>query len=215
MRHRRQTWVWAVLFSIGGIGTANAQGRFDCRAQPTPRIGVSAGNSSGHLGPTVELVREEPHSSVTVGDGAQLAGRAELGVAGPLWFRLEAARARWDVRRTFSDPAGGLDFTRKSIGSMTERHLAALMGVNFSHNGQCIYVSAGGGLYSVAFRDASARAPGWALGAGWEYATGARGAIQLDATFHVINSRGSDWRTLTTSGEIGSLSLLVGWAYRY
>jgi hypothetical protein len=150
---------------------------------------------------------------VSVEDGRQLAARANLPVAGPLRLRLEAARSRWDVRRTAYDPAAGYAATSdRSIGSMSERHLVALIGMN-SRVGPCSYVAAGGGFYSIGFREMSFRSPGIALAAGMEIPTGARGAIQLDATLHVINS--GNWRAITTNSQVLAINLLIGWAYRF
>jgi hypothetical protein len=212
--YRRQTLVWLALFSIGCVGAANAQGRFNCRSPLAPSIGMSAGRSSPYLEPASAMVPREPNSYVSVSSGAQLAGHADVPMPGPLRLRLEAARSRWDVRRTVYDPAAGYAITSdRSIGSMSERHLVALIGMNTTWLGPCAYVAAGGGFYSIGFRDTTLRSPGVALATGLEIPTGAGGAVQLGAALHVINS--GNWRPITTNSQVLSFDFLAGWAYRF
>jgi hypothetical protein len=190
------------------VDTANAQGL--CRSQPAPSIGVAAGVSAAYLEPASTIARAEPHSSVSVGGGAHLVGRAELPLTGPLRLRLEAARSHWDVSRTVYDPAAGYAvIDERSIGSMSARHLVALIGIPAR---RCTYVAAGGGVYSIGFRDASFRSPGFAVATGAELATGARGAIQIDGAVHLIGSRNGQ---AITSSDVFNVNIRVGWAYRF
>lgn len=212
---RRQTWVWLVLFAIGAVDAAHAQGRADCRAPLAPSISVLAGRSAPHLEPAFEIVREEPGSSVNVRSGPQLTGRTDLPVAGDLRFRLEGGRSQWDVRRTAYDAAAGDTVaSHRSIGVMSERHLVALIGINTRGLAPCGYFLAGGGLYSLGFRGTSFRGVGPAFATGMEFPAGARGAIQVDATIHLI-PRGREARTISSSSPIPTFSFLVGWAHRF
>jgi hypothetical protein len=77
---------------------------------------------------------------------------------------------------------------------------------------RCTYVAAGGGWYSIGFRHASFRSPGFALATGAELATGARGAIQIDGAVHLIGSRNGQ---AITSSDVFNVNIRVGWAYRF
>ena len=211
MKHgtRTQRFVWFVLLTIGCVGAASAQGRSGCQSSPAPSFGLSAGRSSTYIEPVSESFGVEP-GSVNVRGGPQLAGRAELPVAGRLRLRLEAARSKWDVRRTVYDAAAKAVTSDRSIGSMSQRHLVAMLGVNVQ---PCAYVAVGGGVYAIGFRDQFFRSLGPAVAAGMEFPTGARGAIQLDAAVHMIG--GSNGKTIATNSTLPTIGLNVGWAYRF
>lgn len=212
---RRQTWVWLVLFAIGAVDAANAQGRAGCRAPLAPSISVLAGRSEPHLEEAIEISREEPGSSVSVRSGPQLTGRTDLPIAGDLRFRLEAGRSQWDFRRKASDAAAGDTVASdRPIGVMSERHLVAMIGMNTRGFAPCGYLLAGGGLYSLGFRGTSFRGVGPSLATGMEFPVGARGAIQVDATLHLI-PRSREARTIISSAPIPTFSFLVGWAHRF
>jgi len=209
-----RTLSWLALFSIGVIGTADAQGRADCQSPQPPSIGLAFGRSLPGFALPAETVGAGPITTLTVRGATQVAGRADLPVVGPLRVRLEGAMAHWDVRQTLYDPNAGYQvIDEASIGAMSTRHLVALVGIRTGRPGACAHVSAGGGLYSIGFRDASLRRPGFALAAGIEVPTGRHGAIQADATLHVI--RIGDGYPITSFSDAPTLSLLVGWAYRF
>jgi hypothetical protein len=128
--------------------------------------------------------------------------------------RVEGAAARWDVRRTVYDPDAGFQVTDdRSIGTMSARHLVALLGVRAGREPVCAHVSVGGGLYSMAFGGATLRRAGVAIAAGVEVPTGERGFVQADATVHIITMR--DGTPITSMSAVPALSLLIGWAYRF
>jgi len=204
-----RTLSWLALFSIGVIGSADAQGRADCQSQP-PSVGVAVGRSL----PGFELPDDALYGSLSVRGATQVAGRFDFPVTGPLRVRLEGAMAHWDVERTLYDANAGYQVTdESSIGSMASRHLVALVGIRTGRPGACAHVSAGGGLYSIGFGTASLRRAGLALAAGIEVPIGRRGAIQADATLHVI--RIGEGYPITSFSDAPTLSLLVGWAYRF
>jgi hypothetical protein len=206
------TFLTAVL-STGAAGAAFAQGRSDCRSPQPPTVGVAVGVSSPYVELASGVVDAEPSSSLSVRRGVELTGRADLSVTGPVRVRLEAATARWDVRQTLHDADAGYRVTtEQSIDHMTARHLLALVGVRTGRAPACAHVSAGGGLYSIGFRGALVRRPGFAIAAGVEIPTGSRGTVQLDATLHLIGSRDAPPIASTT---VPALSLLAGWAYRF
>ena len=212
-RYRRRIYVGFALLLIGGVTTASAQG-FDCWSRKPPAIALSGGISSAYLEPAVALDREEPNSSVTVGSGPHVAARAEMPVAGPIRFHLEAARSQWDVRRKVYDPAAGHALTSDgSIGSISDRSLMGMIGIRFPWKGICTNVAVGGGLHSTSFRDSTYYSPSYGFQAGLEFPAGARGVLQLGIDLHVINSR--NWKTIATSSEVLTMKAGIGWAYRF
>jgi hypothetical protein len=96
---------------------------------------------------------------------------------------------------------------------MSARHLVALVGVRTGRPPACAHVSVGGGFYAIGFRNASLRRAGFAIAAGIEVPTGPHGAIQADATLHLI--RIGDGSPITSFSDVPTLSLLIGWAYRF
>lgn len=208
----RWTFSWLAVLSIGVTGTANAQGRSDCRSAPPPRIGVAVGWSSPYLEPHADLLQGET-GSVSVGGGVQLAGRVELPLAGLLRVRLEGASARWNVRRRLYAPETYTVIDDRSVGSLSARHLVALVGIRTGRAPVCAQLSAGGGLHMVGFEDTTLHRVGLALAAGLEAPTGGRGVLQADATIHLI--RIGDGAPITNASDALTLSLLVGWTYRF
>ena len=201
------------LCLLAVAGTASAQGRSGCRSPQPPSVGVGFGASLPYLELASNVGDVEAASSVSVRGGVQFSGRADLSVTGPLRVRLEGAAARWDVRQTLYDSDGGYDvISERSIDHMTARHLVALVGVRVGRAPTCAHVSAGGGLYSIGLRGASVRRGGVAIAAGMEIPTGSRGAVQIDATLHLIGTRDAPPLASTT---VPALSLLAGWAYRF
>lgn len=159
---------------IAPAGSASAPGRSDCRSPQPPSIGAAFGHSLPSVELSSSVAPAEPNSSVSARSGAQVAGRADLPVIGPLRVRLEGATARWEVRRIRYDPNGGFRvIDEELIGQITTRHLVALVGP---------------GLYSIGYQGTSGRRAGFAIAAGMEIPTGSRGAVQLDVTVHLIGT---------------------------
>ncbi|MGE3889930.1 MAG: hypothetical protein AB7H81_26210 [Vicinamibacterales bacterium] len=198
------------MFAFAGL--AEAQGRAGCASPQPPSIGIAFGRSSPHLELARGAVELHGHGTVAVRGGAQLAGRADLSLSGPLRLRIETARARWDIRqRTYSPD----DFTvtaDESVDHMSARHLVALAGLRLGRPPACAHVSAGGGVHALGFRGESVWRPGASLAAGIELPTGGHGVIQVDAMLHLIGTR--DAHPIASSA-VPSLNLLVGWAYRF
>jgi hypothetical protein len=212
----RQILSWLAVSSIGVIGTADAQGRADCQSPQPPSIGVAVGRSSPYIELNSDAVGAEPVGSVHVRGATQVAGRADLPVTGPLRVRLEGANAHWDVRRTLYDANAGYQVTdESSIGSMSARHVVALVGIRTGRPPVCAHVSAGPGYYSIGFRNASLRRTGFALAAGMELPTGRHGAIQADVTLHLIRIGDEYGNPITNFSAVLTQSLLIGWAYRF
>lgn len=210
---RAGTTLFLALMLSGAASTANAQARVDCLSPQPASIGFAWGRSSPYVELASGTVEVEPASSVSVWSGAQLAGRVDVPVTGPLRVRLEGATARWDLRRIRYDADAGFRvISETSIDNMTARHLVALIGLRTGRAPVCAHVSAGGGLYSIGFRGTSVRRAGVALAAGIEIPTGSRGVVQLDATLHLIGTRDAPQVASTT---VPALSLLAGWAYRF
>lgn len=201
-----------LVSSIGVPGVAAAQWRGDCRAPQPPSLGISIGRSSPYAELAHGIEGAEPIGPVSVRGGMQLAARGDLPLLGPLRARLEAARSWWDIRQARD---AGSEFPRAngaSIAPISTRHLVALAGVRTGRAPVCAHVSAGGGMHAIGFRDRTFWRPGFAVGAGIELPTGSRGAIQLDATVHLVRTR--DVPPLA-SVVVPSLNLLAGWAYRF
>lgn len=202
-----------MLCAIETADTAHAQGAGDCRLPQPPSVGIAVGKSSPYLELPADVV-EDDGGSGSVHAGTHVAGRADLPLVGPLRLRIEGATARWDVRRTRYDPGAGYRVTDdRSIGSMSARHLVALIGIRTGWPPVCARVSAGGGLYTIAYRNAALHRPGVSLSAGIEAPAGPHGVIQADAVLHVI--RTGDGYPITSFADVPTLSLLVGWAYRF
>ncbi len=204
--------VACLLIPFVSPGLAEAQRRADCASPQPPSIGIAFGRSS----PYIELARGAVDlsgpGSVAVQGGAQFAGRADLPLSGPLRLRIEAARARWDIRQRTYSPDDLTVTADESVDHMSARHLVALAGLRLGRAPACAHVSAGGGLYALGFRGESVWRPGAVLSAGIELPTGGHGAIQVDAVLHLIGTRVAH---PIASSAVPALNLLVGWAYRF
>jgi hypothetical protein len=211
---KRLALSWLALCSIVVIDTAHAQTVGDCRSPQPPSVGIAVGRSLPYLEPASDIASTEPSASVSVRGGLQVAGRADLPVTGPLRVRIEGAGARWDVRETVYDRNAGFQVSgESSLGSMSARHFVALAGIRTGRAPVCAHVSAGGGFYAIGFRNASLRRAGLAMAAGIEVPAGPHGAIQADATLHLM--RTGDGQPIATLSAAPTLSLLIGWAYRF
>ena len=199
---------------MGMIGTAHAQALADCQAPQPPSLGAAVGRSLPYLELAPGAVDADRSTSESVQGGAQLAGRADLPVTGPVRARVEAATGRWDVRQRRYDANAGYQLTEdKSIGSMSARHLVAMIGIRTGRAPTCAHLSAGVGLYSIGFRETTLHRTGFALAGGIEIPAGRHGAVQADLTLHLI--RIGDGSPLTNFSASPTLSLLLGWAYRF
>jgi hypothetical protein len=113
-------------------------------------------------------------------------------------------------RKTYGD-----DFqviATDTAGHVEARQISAMVGRQGGRGPACGYVLAGGGLYSLDYQGAALRRPGVALTAGMEMPTGERGAIQMDAQLHVIDTRS---RYPISSSAVLAGSISVGWSYRF
>lgn len=184
---------FAVALVLVSTGTAAAQQRISCRSPQPPSVGLAVGYSDPYVENT------GPNGSVR--RGPLLLGRADLPLSGPLRLRIEGGAARWAVGAIDAPPADRI----------TARHLVALAGLQMGQAPTCAHVSAGGGLYSLGLPGSSVRA-GVAIGAGMEFPTGPVGAVQVDATLHVVGARDADH--LASAGALVG-TLTIGWAFRF
>jgi hypothetical protein len=181
-------------------------------AQP-PAVGISFGRSDPYIELQRGAVEAGPSGTVSVRRGAEWAGRLDVPLTGPLRARVEGATANWDVRRQLYDASAGFRLVAdESIDHMSARHLTAMLGIRTGRAPACAFVGAGGGFYAIAFRDATVRSPGAALTGGIELPAGRHGAVQLDATLHLIQTGNRKPIGMST---VPVLSLLAGWAYRF
>jgi hypothetical protein len=149
-----------VMMAIGAARPASAQGRADC-SSPQPRsIGIALGRSLPGVELAPGVVNVDPGMSVSVGSGAQVAGRADLPLVGPLRVRLEGAAARWHVQSIRYSPGPEVRaISLTSVDRMSTKHVTALVGLRQGRAPACAHVSAGIGLYALTFRGTSVRPP--------------------------------------------------------
>jgi hypothetical protein len=190
----------------------SARAQETCSDADRPTLGVVAGRSSPYFDLDTTAAPPAPSESISVRSGIQVSVRGDLSPAGPLRLRVEGSTARWNVEgRTYSTVNGQITSSR-SVGDIAVRQLGAAVGFRAGRAPVCGYVLAGGGLYSLTFRDTTVRHPGFALTAGLEIPTGDRGRVQLEVQLHLIDS---DSRYPITSSTAVASALLVGWAYRF
>lgn len=205
--------ILCIVLLLAGVADARAQSRSDCRSDQPPSLGASFGRSDPYIELQAGAVAGVPPGTVIVGRGAELAGRLDVPLMSPLRARIEGATARWDVRRQLYDPSSGYKLVSdESIDHMSAHHLTAILGLRTGWPPACAFVGAGGGFYSIGFRGAAVRSPGIVFTAGIELPAGQHGAIQLDATLHLIQTRSREPIAMST---VPTLSLLAGWAYRF
>lgn len=202
------------LCLCGAAGTASAQVRSeDCLSRPRPSLGVAAGRSLPYLELASSAYPAVANSSIEVHSGLQMAGRGSLPLTGPLHLRVEAATARWDVRRTEYDSDSGFrPIAETSVDHVRARHLTGAVAMRMGRAPACAHVGIGGGLYSLGVAGTAVRRPGVAMVAGMEIPAGANSAVEVGATIHFVATRDAQPIAMTT---VPSLSLLVGWAYRF
>ena len=206
--HASMFLAMALVAAVTG-DLAHAQVR-DCPIAPRG-IGVATGRVSPYLELAQGAVDPTPGGSIVVRNSFQFAGRGDLPIAGPWRARVEAAVANWPVvRQTYDE--GFEPTVRETLGHVDVRQVAAMIGRQGGRSPACGYVLAGGGLYSLRFRGATIRRPGVALTAGVEIPTGERGAVQVDAQLHLINTQG---RYPIAFSDVPAASLMVGWSRRF
>ena len=187
--------------------------RAGCGEPDRPSIGVTLGRSSPYFYLDQEAVNPQPPGSVSVRSGWQVSGRSDFSIAGPWKVRVEASSADWNVEVRTYDPARNFELvSTTSAGEVTARQLGAAIGLRGGRWPTCWNVLAGGGLYSLTFRDRTIRQPGFAITAGIEVPTGDRGKVQVDVQLHLIET---DSRPPVSSTTALAAALVAGWAYRF
>jgi hypothetical protein len=176
-------------------------------------VGLSFGRSDPYLELQADAFRADDGGTISVRRGGELAGRLDLPLAGAFRVRLEGAGASWDVRRRLYDNSAGFQLVSdESIDHLSARHATALVGVRTGRAPVCAFVGAGAGFYTIGFRGAPVRSPGFAGTAGMEIPAGPHGVIQLDATLHIFQT---GTRKPIAMSAVPVLSLLAGYAYRF
>ena len=199
-----------VLTTTVGTGVASAQG-LGCSSPDRPLVGFAIGRSSPYFDVSPETI-DPAGGSIMVRGGWQVGGRADLSIGGPFRVRIEGAGAWWEVERVTYDPTNGQVLSEISEGQVSVRQIGAQIGLRGGRAPVCWYVVAGGGLYSLSFRDDTSRQPGIAITPGMEFPTGARGRLQVEAQVHIINAKGQP--PVQGSSALAA-ALVVGWAYRF
>jgi hypothetical protein len=184
--------------------------RDDCSTSAPASAGVSVGRSSPYFDFSRGVAGSEAGGSLLVRDGILLAGRTDLPIAGPWRARIEGSTSGWRAERLAYGPSGQVTAS-DTLGDVAARQLFALVGRQGGRSPVCGYVLAGGGIYSLRYKDAGVRRPGVALTAGLEIPT-AHGAVQADVQLHLINT-GARYPIASTDALAASVS--VGWAYRF
>ena len=189
---------------------ASAQG-VGCSSADRPLVGFAIGRSSPYFDVSPETV-DPTGGSVLVNGGWQVGGRADLSIGGPWRVRVEGSSAWWEVERVTYDPTNGQVLSETSEGHVSVRQIGAQIGLRGGRAPVCWYVLAGGGLYSLSFRDDTSRQSGVAITPGMEFPTGARGRLQVEVQLHIINTKGQP----PVHGSTAlAAALVVGWAYRF
>lgn len=209
VRLHRSTFLATILVLTVSTAVAHTQSR-DCSIAPRS-IGVSLGRSSPYLDLSRGAVDAVPTGSITVRSSFQVAGRGDLPIAGPWRARVEAVAANWPVVRQFYGDSFE-PIARDRVGHVGVRQLVGMIGRQGGRSPVCGYVLGGGGLYSLGFRGATVRRPGFALTAGMEFPTGQRGAIQADLQLHLIDTEG---RYPIAGSTVPAAGIMVGWSLRF
>jgi hypothetical protein len=212
LRFRGSLLFGFVLAVPAVAGVAYAQ-RAGCSEPDRPSIGVTVGRSSPYFYLDREAVSPEPPGSISVRTGWQVSSRSDLSIAGPWKVRVEASSANWNVEVRTYDPARNFELVATtSAGHVAARQIGAGIGLRGGRWPTCWNLLAGGGLYSLTFRDQTIRQPGFAITAGIEVPTGERGKVQVDVQLHLIDT---DSRPPVSSTTALATSLVAGWAYRF
>jgi hypothetical protein len=192
--------------------TGLAEGQtVSCTARERPLVGVAAGWSSPYVYLDSDAVEDGP-GSIQVHGGVQIGGRGDFSIGGPVRVRVEGSTAWWSVDRQTYSPDAAATVTTGSEGHVNVRQLGASIGLRGGRAPLCWYVLAGGGLYSLSFRDDTLRRPGFQLTPGLEFPTGDRGRLQIEAQIHFIDTNG---RPPFSSTKALAASIVFGWAYQF
>lgn len=210
MQHSLSLLVALALTTTIGTGIASAQG-VGCSSPDRPLVGLAIGRSSPYFDVSPETI-DPAGGSVLVRGGWQVGGRADLSIGGPFRVRVEGSSAWWEVEHVTYDPNNGQVLSETSEGHVGVRQIGAQIGLRGGRNPVCWYVLAGGGLYSLSFRDDTSRQPGVAITPGMEFPAGARGRLQVEVQLHIINTKGQP--PVHGSAALAA-ALVVGWAYRF
>ena len=197
-----------VLATTVGTGVASAQG-MECSSPDRPLVGFAIGRSSPYFEVSPETIDLAAGGSVLVRGGWQVGGRADLSIGGPWRVRVEGSQAWWEVERRTYDANTGQVLSETSEGHISVRQIGAQIGLRGGRAPVCWYVLAGGGLYSLSFRDDSSRQPGVAITPGMDFPTGARGRLQVEVQLHIINTR-----PVYGSAALAA-ALVAGWSFRF
>ena len=212
LRFRGSLLFGFVLAVPAVAGVAYAQ-RAGCSEPDRPSLGVTVGRSSPYFYLDREAVVQGPSGSISVRSGWQVSGRSDVSIAGPWKVRVEGSSANWKVEVRTYDPARNFELVATTpAGDVTARQIGAAIGLRGGRWPVCWNVLAGGGLYSLTFRDQTIRQPGFAITAGIEIPTGERGKVQVDVQLHLIDT---DSRPPVSSTTALAASLVGGWAYRF
>ena len=199
-----------VLIPTVGATVASAQG-MGCSSPDRPLVGFAIGRSSAYFDVTPETL-DPAGGSVLVRGGWQVGGRADLSIGGPWRVRVEGSQAWWEVERLTYDPNNGQVLSETSEGHVSVRQIGAQIGLRGGRVPVCWYVLAGGGLYSLSFRDDSSRQPGVAITPGIEFPTGARGRLQVEVQLHIVNTKNQP--PVQGSAALAA-ALVAGWSLRF
>ena len=211
----RQWWLPVVVLVLvsAGASPGYAQSRAGCQEPQRPSVGVAVGKSSPYFDVARDAVTPaEQTGSIMVRGGFHFAARGQASISGPVLFRVEGSVATWDVERLVYSPDTFQLISTTSIGHVAVRQLGAAVGLRGGRPSVCWLVLAGGGLYSLTFRDATLRRPGVSITAGIEVPTGERGAVQVDVQVHIIDTKS---RSPVSSSAALAAALVAGWAYRF
>jgi hypothetical protein len=192
-----------------GAGVASAQS-MGCSSPDRPLVGFAIGRSSPYFDVSPETL-DPAGGSVLVGGGWQVGGRADLSIGGPFRVRVEGSSAWWEVERRTYDPTNGQVLSETSEGHVGVRQIGAQIGLRGGRAPVCWYLLAGGGLYSLSFRDDTSRQPGVAITPGMDFPTGARGRLQVEVQLHIITKG----QPPVHGSAVLAAALVVGWAYRF
>jgi len=203
----------AVLGLIVTAGFARAQPRADCQTPQRPSVGVALGRSSPYFEPSPPS-GGGTSGSVLSRSGFYLAGRADLPIAGAWRARVEGAATNWRLEQQIYSADLRQVIATETVGQIEVRQIVALAGRQGGRAPVCGYVLAGGGLYALSYKGTSSYNPGFALMAGVEFPGGPRGAVQVDAQLHLVNT-GTGGRYPIGSSTVVDTRLSVGWVYRF
>ena len=206
---RLSAFIGTLVFLIGTPAVARAQSRADCQTARRS-IGAAVGRSSPYFEPSAGVGGTS--GSVLSRGGLQVAGRADLPIAGAWRARIEGAATNWRLERQIYSADLRQVIATETVGDVGVRQIVALAGRQGGRAPVCGYVLAGGGFYSLDYQGTSFRSPGAALTAGVEFPGGPRGSVQVDVQLHMINTRG---RYPVGSSVVLATGLSAGWAFRF